>query len=352
MDNKAAGIAAVLLLLSPLGLLAFLLFFVLVASDSSAAACNPDGTLEIAPDDDAVPDVAGYDAEQLTNAAHIMRAGSDLELSGRDVTIGVMTAIGESTLRVLDHGDAVGPDSRGLFQQRDNGAWGSYEDRMDPYISATNFFKALREVEGRDALPPTIVAHRVQVNADPYHYEPFFADAVRIVEALSGVDLGLEQPDGGVACSGIGPEDGAVAPGGWAQPGRGPVTSSFGMRTNPVTGVYRLHAGTDLGGGGCDGPIWAAQAGIVTFAGFDGSGTGIIEIDHGRSTTTKYLHMWSHGILVRVGDRVRAGQQIGLVGDSGNSTACHLHYEVHINGSPADPEPFMAQVGAPLGRPM
>ncbi|GAA1865096.1 M23 family metallopeptidase [Myceligenerans crystallogenes] len=348
MNDKAARIGAVLLLLSPLGLLAFLLFFVLVASDSNAAVCNPDRGITATIDDDVVPDVEGYDAEQLTNAAHIIRAGSDLKLSGRDVTIGVMTAIGESTLRVLDHGDAAGPDSRGLFQQRANGAWGSYADRMDPYISATNFFEVLRDVEGRDALPPTIVAHRVQVNADPYHYEPFFADAVTIVEAIGGVDLGLEQRDGGAACSGIPAEEGEVAPGGWAQPGRGPVTSGFGMRTNPVTGIYRLHAGTDLAAGGCDGPIWAAQSGTVTFAGFDSSGTGIIEIDHGRGTITKYLHMWSHGINVSVGQRVEAGQPIGLVGDSGNSTACHLHFEVHVNGQPTDPEPFMTRVGAPL----
>src|SRR3712207_8538206 len=57
-------------------------------------------------------------------------------------------------------GDAAGPDSRGLFQQRDNGAWGSYADRMDPTTSATNFFLALQEVPDWRALPPTIAAHR------------------------------------------------------------------------------------------------------------------------------------------------------------------------------------------------
>ena len=58
--------------------------------------------------------------------------------------ISVMVALGESGLRVLDYGDGPGPDSRGLFQQRDNGAWGSYADRMDPTTSATNFIKALQ----------------------------------------------------------------------------------------------------------------------------------------------------------------------------------------------------------------
>lgn len=347
MNTKAVGIGAVLLLLGPLALLGFLLFFVVVSSGSATADCQA-GDVQVRFSGDA-PDVDGYDDEQLANAAQIIRAGSDLGLAGRDVTIGVMTAIGESTLRVLDRGDAVGPDSRGLFQQRANGAWGSYEDRMDPYTSATNFFEVLRDVEGREALPPTIVAHRVQVNADPFHYEPFFGDAVRIVEALSGTDLGIVQTDGGVACSGVDAGTGEVAPGGWAKPSRGPLTSHFGMRTNPVTGVYTLHAGTDLAGGGCDGPIWAAQAGTVTFAGFSSNGTGQIDIDHGRGVMTRYLHMWSHGINVRVGQEVAAGDPIGLVGDSGNSTACHLHYEVHVNGTPTDPVPFMDQVGTPLG---
>ncbi|MDR1513939.1 MAG: hypothetical protein LBS56_10775 [Propionibacteriaceae bacterium] len=98
-----------------------------------------------------------------------------------------MTAMGESGLRVLDHGDAIGPDSRGLFQQRDNGAWGSLADRMDPYISATNFFRALMAVPNRDTMTPTQVAHAVQRNADPNHYTRWSDPAEEVVEALGSV---------------------------------------------------------------------------------------------------------------------------------------------------------------------
>ncbi len=136
----------------------------------------------------AVPDgpVAGYDAEQLANAAAIMNAGQELGLDTCAQTIGVMTAMGESSLRVLDRGDAVGPDSRGLFQQRDNGAWGPYADRMDPTTSATNFFRALQQVPDWQALAPTIAAHRTQRNADPLHYERYWDPAVEVVTALAG----------------------------------------------------------------------------------------------------------------------------------------------------------------------
>ena len=91
-------------------------------------------------------------------AAIIMLAIQDLGMSKRDQQIAVMTAMGESSLQVLDYGDNAGPDSRGLFQQRANGAWGSYADRMDPATSATNFGKALKQISGRDTMTPTLAA--------------------------------------------------------------------------------------------------------------------------------------------------------------------------------------------------
>lgn len=130
--------------------------------------------------------VPGYDVDQLANAAAIMRAAAELQLTYADQVIGVMTALGESGLRNIKHGDAAGPDSLGLFQQRDNGAWGSRKDRLDPTTAATNFFKALARVEDRHTLEPTIAAHRVQRNADPYHYRPSYAPAQKIVAALAG----------------------------------------------------------------------------------------------------------------------------------------------------------------------
>src|SRR5690606_34445211 len=76
--------------------------------------------------------VGVYSGKQLENAALIINAGKKLGLNKQGQTIGVMTAIGESTLNNIDRGDTAGPDSRGLFQQRANGAWGTLEERMDP----------------------------------------------------------------------------------------------------------------------------------------------------------------------------------------------------------------------------
>lgn len=133
-----------------------------------------------------VPGGPSLTAEQMGNAQAVVAAGAGMGLSLRDQAIGVMTAMGESSLRVVDHGDAAGPDSRGLFQQRDNGAWGTYADRMDPTRSAQSFFRALARVDGRDGMAPTLVAHTVQRNADPNHYARYWDDAVAITARITG----------------------------------------------------------------------------------------------------------------------------------------------------------------------
>jgi hypothetical protein len=130
--------------------------------------------------------VAGYSGVQLDNAKAIIGAGQRMGLSLRDQAIGVMTAMGESSLKVVDHGDKAGPDSRGLFQQRDNGAWGTLAQRMDPTASATSFFTALGRVSGRDGMSPTQVAHAVQRNADPNHYTKYWDKAVAVVSSITG----------------------------------------------------------------------------------------------------------------------------------------------------------------------
>ncbi|GIG26408.1 MULTISPECIES: M23 family metallopeptidase [Cellulomonas] len=283
--------------------------------------------------------------EQLRNAAYIMNAAAALGLNTRAQEIGVMTAMGESSLRVIDYGDAAGPDSRGLFQQRDNGAWGSYADRMDPFISATNFFKALQRVSGWEQMTGTAAAHAVQRNADPDHYAKYEPTAKQIVAALAGATYDPQTP---AECR---PAGGVVVADGWTSPAPAArkITSSFGMRLHPILGVYKLHAGTDLGAT-CDTPIYAAAAGTVIAA--NGAGTSaqrdLVRIDHGGGVNTLYMHMYPSGIFVQPGDVVDAGQLIAAVGSAGSSTACHLHYEVRIDGTPIDPVPFMQERGVTL----
>lgn len=128
--------------------------------------------------------VGKWKGEQIKNAAVIVSAGKAAGVNQRGQTIAVMTAMGESSLNAVNHGDAAGPDSRGLFQQR--ASWGSFAQRMDPQASATLFNRALLRVEGWADLEPTIAAHRVQRNADPNHYAKFWDDAVQVVASATG----------------------------------------------------------------------------------------------------------------------------------------------------------------------
>lgn len=135
----------------------------------------------------ALPSSIGrFSGQQVVNAAQVIIAANDLGVDLRGQAIGMMTAIGESNLVNVNYGDLAGPDSRGLFQQRANGAWGSYADRMNPRIAATNFFRALLGVPGWQSMAPTLAAHAVQRNADPYYYTPYWGEGVQIVGVLSG----------------------------------------------------------------------------------------------------------------------------------------------------------------------
>ena len=82
-------------------------------------------------------------------------------------------------------------------------------------------------------------------------------------------------------------------------------------------------------------PIEAPANGTVVFAGWDAGYGNVVMIDHGFGIVTKFAH--ASRLLVQKGQRVRRGEQIALVGNTGLSTGPHLHYEVHVNGRPVNP---------------
>lgn len=116
------------------------------------------------------------------------------------------------------------------------------------------------------------------------------------------------------------------------------VTSGFGSRVHPVLGYRLMHTGTDFAAG-CGTPILAAQSGTVTSAAWDGSGGNSVYINHGLingvSWTTVYRHLSAY--RVSAGQSIKQGQTLGLVGSTGRSTGCHLHFEIWKNGALIDP---------------
>lgn len=131
-----------------------------------------------------------------------------------------------------------------------------------------------------------------------------------------------------------------ISDAGWTHPAPGyGVSSDYGWRS---MGDY--HLGTDIGSR-CGSPLYAASSGTVTYAGWQGSYGNLIRINHGGGVSSGYAHITNGGIQVSVGDWVSVGQLIAYTGTTGNSTGCHLHFEIRLNGSTTNPRSFMADRG-------
>ena len=112
------------------------------------------------------------------------------------------------------------------------------------------------------------------------------------------------------------------------------LTSPFGYRVHPVTGVTSLHNGIDLSAGAGT-PIYAVRSGTVTKAAFDSSSGYYVSIDHGDGFSTRYQHMTHY--IVAPGQYVEQGQIIGYVGSTGTSSGPHLHLCLQYNGQYINP---------------
>jgi Membrane proteins related to metalloendopeptidases len=122
-------------------------------------------------------------------------------------------------------------------------------------------------------------------------------------------------------------------------PTKGKNTSDFGMRKHPISGAHAMHKGMDIAAP-TGTPVQATKAGKVVATGYDADGAGnFVVVDHGGGVKSKYFHL--NEINVKEGQELKAGQQLGTVGSTGDSTGPHLHFEVHINGEAVDPEPLL-----------
>lgn len=142
----------------------------------------------------------------------------------------------------------------------------------------------------------------------------------------------LQLAQGGIATQYIG---GELA---WPVPGYTVISSNYGMRTHPITGVYKLHTGVDIRAP-LGATFIAANDGIVTKASYNGAYGNMVIIDHGGGVSTLYAH--GSEILVQVGQTVKRGEPVLKVGSTGYSTGPHAHFEVRLNGVVTDPMPYI-----------
>ncbi|TCB91649.1 M23 family metallopeptidase [Micromonospora zingiberis] len=295
---------------------------------------------------------AGLSAEQARNASMIVTVGERIRVPVRGWVIAVATALQESSL--INHGH-LGPandhDSLGLFQQRPSQGWGTPEQIMNPEYAAATFYERLLTVPGWERLPLTDAAQTVQRSAYPDAYAKHETRATEIVAAYTRGTLPV--------CDGA-----PISASGWTRPVVG--TAGSGFRTAARPG----HDGVDImapkgtviraASGGvvvrvrCNvgGESWEPTGGPMPcdsdgYPGLGGCGW-YADIRHAGDIVSRYCHMVRQP-TVTVGQTVVAGQPIGHVGSSGNSSGPHVHYEIHEDGNNAvDPVPFMRQRGVAL----
>jgi murein DD-endopeptidase MepM/ murein hydrolase activator NlpD len=128
-------------------------------------------------------------------------------------------------------------------------------------------------------------------------------------------------------------------------PGEIDLSSGFGVRTDPFVGRPAMHTGLDFRGDTGE-PARATAAGTVTAAGWQGGYGKMVEVNHGNGLATRYGHLSE--ISVKVGQSIKIGQTVGLIGSTGRSTGPHLHYETRIGGEAVDPQRFLS-AGSKLG---
>ena len=122
------------------------------------------------------------------------------------------------------------------------------------------------------------------------------------------------------------------------RPTTGWMTSRFGYRTSPFTGRKEFHKGVDIANRKGT-AIVATADGEVTFVGKKNNLGKVVVIDHGHGLVTRFAHL--SDTLKKRGDKVKRGDIIAQMGNTGRSTGSHLHYEVHLNGVPINPEKYI-----------
>ncbi|MFD3560961.1 heavy metal transporter [Streptomyces sp. NPDC058686] len=168
-----------------------------------------------------------FTSEQAVNAATISAVGTSRGMPERAVTIALATALQESGLRNIHHGDR---DSLGLFQQRPSEGWGTQAQIMDPVYAAGRFYEHLDKIPGYSRLPLTVAAQRVQRSGYPQAYAKHEPDATLLAAALTG------RASASLTCEGR-PSGTEVRKPGDPAKVRAALVRDFGREVSPTSGA-------------------------------------------------------------------------------------------------------------------
>lgn len=263
-----------------------------------------------------------WNPEQTGNAAVIVAESQRRNLPGKAMVVAVATAMQESRLLNLDHGDL---DSLGLFQQRPSQGWGTVAQILDPTYAAGKFYDRLVTVAGWEDMPVWQAAQRVQASAFPMAYAQWEDDATALV-----VQLGVVPSSGG-GCGG-------TVVGGFALPlPKDKIVPPLRPHHDYPAVDIPVPEGT---------PVYAITGGTVrSFVEAGGCGNGVAVTDAGGN---EWMYCHSSQVLVS-GGTVNPGDQLSLSGTTGASTGPHLHVQLRRGGPQGSlvcPQPVIEAVYA------
>jgi len=256
---------------------------------------------------------SNLDAEQLGYAVLIISETEARPLPQRAAVIAVATALQESSLRNLDHGDLAGPDSRGLFQQRLR----YYENPTDPVWAIGAFLDRLVQVERWATRPLTEAAQAVQISAHPDYYAKWEPLASDLVATYWGAEC----------------EDTATVPivaGRYATP---VDLRWYDLHPHWFVKTHHTYPAADLPLPYGE-PVYAVTYGTVRYSGGN-CGLGV-SIDATDGYTYTNCHFSSRDVAP--GETVVPGQVIGRIGSTGNSSGPHLHFAIWVDGGQVCPQ--------------
>lgn len=323
-----------------------------------ARATEPDDGADIVTSD---KKTFTFEDAQLSNIQEIIKHAAKIEGVTKDaILISLMAAMTESGFRnyansnvpeslTYDY-DAIGSDhdSVGFWQMRPH--WGSIKDLMTIEYQVKAFFggpegpnggspRGLFDIPGWESMPKGEAAQAVEVSAFPDRYAEYETLAEALFERFGS---GMNFCGGGLGIAGDG-----------GHPLGNPsilVTSLYGPRVVQCGSGYcasGYHRGLDFGAA-CNTPIYAIADGTVTHDGPEGGWGNSVVIDHGNGLITRSAHMPHGGNWARTGTKVKMGDQIGAVGQTGNSFGCHLHFETVLDSEYVDPLTVLTDMGVEL----
>ena len=298
-------------------------------------------------------------AIQIGNIQSIIKFASQVEgITADAIQIILMAASVESNFQNYANSsvpdslnyphDAVGSDhdSVGFWQMRQH--WGTTAELMDIEYQVKAILggpngpnkgspRGLFDIKGWETMPKGEAAQAVEVSAFPDRYaqrETLAAELMKMFgEGLSFCDGGLGI--GGVAGHPLGDPSFLIS-------------SLYGLRSVDGCGnACNNHKGLDFGAV-CKTPIYAIADGTVIYEGPEGAWGNVVKIQHANGLMTRSAHQPNGEWRAAVGTKVKAGDQIGMVGDTGRSFGCHLHLETLINGAYYDPEQVLIDMGVEL----